>query len=1303
MKEYNIFLSSSTEGLEDERKIFSTIIEKRIKIPGIRFTAKLWEEEIGTSSQPNEPIQESINPILPKCDLIVFIFYNKLGKGVLEEYNRAIKLKKRIIFFQKKCTKSIEDFSVDELNQYKELKVFIKDIKENKSDKIFVNEYDHLDTLEIKLRKCLENLYGNTEDIRPVYSDKIQLNTIIPHNNNFVGRIDEIKEIGQFLDSYKYVAIYGMGGMGKTSIAAKYCEDAANKYDKIIWLPFHINLEETIMSLEACYNYKNDGNFLKFGDIVTYLNSIEGRKLLVVDNFDVNKEDINKRVDEIIKYFSTYRILFTTRTNLDSREEDIYLYNLVELKREESILLFKKYYKNDFNDYQVTLEQLSYFLDAISGHTLITELVAKTLRNHFSINMSEIIGYIKHENDFDNTTSVSVKWHDTQLAISDVSSALYNKRLLSDEESKILEILAILCEENIDVRYLMVIVSPNNRKKFEDLINRLTTNGWINKYGFMVSCHRILADIILKDAKIESTTINFILENLNTKTIYNALDDITAKRPYYQMQRLLITYICDNLHSMDGISHELIANNAINYFYNGDSSDIEKRNRKDSSNSDIVNSAKYKFLSFAKDINNKNSILICHVYECLSKIYRDSYNYEEALWCLKEAVRIEKELNVGNTIDVARTSKALADFYDNIGEKNNAIRWLQQSYNIYSNILGKYCIENLWNCLLFASIFDDLESNEDKTKWADLAEKIMNKSDIAEYNPLKIKYYRSITVATNSDKIKNLDIAEEVAMKIYGERHPILAEIYAEKGVCLADNKKYDEAICYIEKWHADDIFNFGYNIVGEYLYEWLKNITHCKKNISKDGVNEAAQEYLNEYDQSICSKNEDNQNIPINIRKNAILLKGYAHYWTAQYLEALKMFRKVNMILSEESNNSNSIENQMAYSCLNSIVSNSKIFITKINGEDERIQNLDNIVRCLVSLGHYEQAKLEVDNFQCNTNSDSNSLKTIKARINLYLGEYTQADFLFKQVIKESDSVQIKYCNDRIARIILEYATDVFNDGDYKKSLKFFQMSLSYYKNGIVDYDFEQQIYYDIACVTHILNGLEKSTEYFNISLKAIEKDAYNVEYRTAKAYGEYGSFLYDQGLKEDSIIFFKNAISILTKENTDDYYSVICRLLSIAQREIGQFISSIETMQDCIEIQSDMEDITSETMSENYHALGLSYFMAEKYEEAEETANKALELNPELNKVGAANILNLLALISKNLGNYDKTVEYYKNRISVLKNIDDDDARSAIADTLDDLATLLYQLDRNEEAIGYFKEGLGYIEGEENSISQE
>ena len=74
MKEYNIFLSSSTEGLEEERKVFSTKKKKRVHIPNVKLIAKLWEEEIGRSSNPGEKIQDSINPLLPECDIIVFIF-----------------------------------------------------------------------------------------------------------------------------------------------------------------------------------------------------------------------------------------------------------------------------------------------------------------------------------------------------------------------------------------------------------------------------------------------------------------------------------------------------------------------------------------------------------------------------------------------------------------------------------------------------------------------------------------------------------------------------------------------------------------------------------------------------------------------------------------------------------------------------------------------------------------------------------------------------------------------------------------------------------------------------------------------------------------------------------------------------------------------------------------------------------------------------------------------------------------------------------------------------------------------------
>lgn len=249
MKEYNIFLSSSTEGLEEERKVFSTIIEKRVHIPNVKLIAKLWEEEIGRSSNPGEKIQDSINPLLPECDIIVFIFYNKLGAGVKKEYDEAIRLKKRIIFFQKKFNKSIGDMSQEEAMNFFSLQTFISRLQKENAEDIFINQYEHIDSLENILRKALEEHYGHSAPVNLKFTDKIQINSVIPHNNNFVGRVEELKSLDELFTNYNNIAIFGMGGMGKTSLASKYCEKYSSCYEKIIWLPFHINLEESIMSL----------------------------------------------------------------------------------------------------------------------------------------------------------------------------------------------------------------------------------------------------------------------------------------------------------------------------------------------------------------------------------------------------------------------------------------------------------------------------------------------------------------------------------------------------------------------------------------------------------------------------------------------------------------------------------------------------------------------------------------------------------------------------------------------------------------------------------------------------------------------------------------------------------------------------------------------------------------------------------------------------------------------------------------------------------------------------------------------
>lgn len=88
----------------------------------------------------------------------------------------------------------------------------------------------------LSLMKAFKEYTKIKEDVLPCY--------FIPSgfNERVIGREDELKTLKEVLDpkegnpQSRSFALYGMGGVGKTTIALQYADNARNLYDAIFWI-----------------------------------------------------------------------------------------------------------------------------------------------------------------------------------------------------------------------------------------------------------------------------------------------------------------------------------------------------------------------------------------------------------------------------------------------------------------------------------------------------------------------------------------------------------------------------------------------------------------------------------------------------------------------------------------------------------------------------------------------------------------------------------------------------------------------------------------------------------------------------------------------------------------------------------------------------------------------------------------------------------------------------------------------------------------------------------------------------------
>ena len=339
-----------------------------------------------------------------------------------------------------------------------------------------------------------------------------------------IGRNDQLLQLRRLLNAqYAPVVIYGIRGIGKTTLSQFFVEKYSHDYDHILLLEQRRDFEDVLLGDRILHhNLGIDSNLLKGNAtkdipiILNYLNNLPGKNLIVIDNVD---ESIEQWLDKLPL---NWHRLITSNYKIEHCE----MFNLPLFNLQEAKQLFYTYYKRgEEND---IVEQI---LHTIGFHTLTTELIAK-LANVIDQSLDHLLQALK-KREINIEEEVRI-WHNKDQKVSNVFFYLREMFDIEDTISKsavpvtpILKSFAALppmhwhTEEDLLAWMDILTDEYDDFRKAMDLLSQL---GWIQSsertldgYNKLIPCyymHPIIQDVILTELGLEYDDIFEYMEKL---------------------------------------------------------------------------------------------------------------------------------------------------------------------------------------------------------------------------------------------------------------------------------------------------------------------------------------------------------------------------------------------------------------------------------------------------------------------------------------------------------------------------------------------------------------------------------------------------------------------------------------------------------------------------------------------------------------------------------------------------------------------------------------------------------------------
>lgn len=321
----------------------------------------------------------------------------------------------------------------------------------------------------------------------PLHSDSLVFYRV----DFFTGRDNLLDQIRKHLDQDRLVVLNGMGGIGKSTLATRFADCNSTRYSsiQIVSSEFQYSFESVVLSLwfDGLKDEKEPPKE-RYQRRLELLRQLDERTLIIIDNVDIPWTDIQQFYNN--QREMRFHLIITSRlTDVFRKQFCLPVTSLSDAAQRELFLHYSGITQDEEPDFPILDEILHY----IEGHTLLIELVAKTMY-HESGSFDEMLEWLRGQ----KTDYAFMEDGECKNPKEVIQKMLFRSQL-NDEQRDLLHRLAFLPAEGISRRLFLRKLCHNANGPLSLLEGR----SWVIREGDRVRVHPVIRDAVRDDMPLE--------------------------------------------------------------------------------------------------------------------------------------------------------------------------------------------------------------------------------------------------------------------------------------------------------------------------------------------------------------------------------------------------------------------------------------------------------------------------------------------------------------------------------------------------------------------------------------------------------------------------------------------------------------------------------------------------------------------------------------------------------------------------------------------------------------------------------